>query len=606
MSVGEALVYGLLGGTKAASEHYVTDWRERTKEARNLASQKEGWEYQENLKRETAKELADYERAHKDKTVQYAASDDGKGVVPIAPDAKTGEMPIPVAQMTGDKFSFYGTGKSSKSGGGLLGGLGGSSNLTTGKMKLLNSSGQSVEVSVRQDKGGGLSFPEIGMDGGVTWRKLGKDISKDATAFGESYAYEILSDTGLLGSHDIDQLFKDYGVKTKTELEQKLIVEGQAKYIQQQLGQPVNAESAEKTAIPSQTQKSNLGYTPKGLNLVKTDARYGELGQINNKNGSISTEFSITENIPELGGWVNIPTLVKGQNDLSFLESGKLTDENFKIAVNRAIERVKAGAKLPTYNSLEEANRAAETRSYEEKMRPFSMRSDNMPAQLPQTTGAQLTAQHILDARKGNINPDTFKQVYGEEAYNRYVQPVVTDQTIQPEKAASVMDTETPDAPQAQPHEVGTIIPGHFPDTADYFKSWLKPDYATHKKQQEKLEREYNQRKKREALKQESDINALKSDRDNIIATMNDPGISMIYRFKLADKLAEINGKLNKLTPPSENHQQDLPPEIDMDKILATAKTISQTQGEEAVRQFLSQFDDYTIRQLTAKKFNST
>ena len=43
------------------------------------------------------------------------------------------------------------------------------------------------------------------------------------------------------------------------------------------------------------------------------DARYGELGQIKNPDGSISTEYSITEYVPELGGYVNIPTLVKGQ-----------------------------------------------------------------------------------------------------------------------------------------------------------------------------------------------------------------------------------------------------------------------------------------------------
>ena len=260
MSVGEALVYGLLGGTKAASEHYVTDWRERTKEARQLASQKEGWDYQAELNTKKAKELADYERAHKDKTVLYAASDDGNGLAPITPDAKTGAMPIPVGQMTGDKFSFYGTGKSSKSGGGLLGGLGGSSNLTAGKMKLLNSTGQSVEVSVRQDKGGGLSFPEIGMDGSVTWRKVGKDISKEATAFAELYANEILSDTGLLGRYDTDELFKKYGVKTKSELEQKLIAEGQAKYLQQQFGQAVTPElptvpiSTDNPVIPSPNQ----------------------------------------------------------------------------------------------------------------------------------------------------------------------------------------------------------------------------------------------------------------------------------------------------------------------------------------------------------------
>ena len=105
--------------------------------------------------------------------------------------------------------------------------------------------------------------------------------------------------------------------------------------------------------------------------MSNSDARFGELGQIENTDGSISTEFSITENVPALGGWVNIPTLVKGQTDISFLEGGKLSGEQVDIAVNRAIERVKAGAALPSFSSLEEAVSAAENRTEAEKMKPF-------------------------------------------------------------------------------------------------------------------------------------------------------------------------------------------------------------------------------------------
>ena len=105
--------------------------------------------------------------------------------------------------------------------------------------------------------------------------------------------------------------------------------------------------------------------------LILTDARYGELGMIENEDGSFSTEFSITKEIPELGGWVNIPTLVQGQDDLAFLETGELTEENERIAIDRARERVASGATLPYFNTPDEAVEAAESRSEDEKMEPY-------------------------------------------------------------------------------------------------------------------------------------------------------------------------------------------------------------------------------------------
>ena len=104
---------------------------------------------------------------------------------------------------------------------------------------------------------------------------------------------------------------------------------------------------------------------------IKSDARFGELGKVTNQNRSISTEYSVTENIPELGGWVNMPTLVEGQKDLSFLESGQLTDENIDHAISRAIERKAEGAILPSYQTQEEAVYHAENRKDEDKLKPW-------------------------------------------------------------------------------------------------------------------------------------------------------------------------------------------------------------------------------------------
>jgi len=108
-------------------------------------------------------------------------------------------------------------------------------------------------------------------------------------------------------------------------------------------------------------------------NLIAKDARYGELGEIPNPNGSTSTEFSITVNDPELGGWVNIPTLVQGQVDVDgLLSNGQPTQQQQEIAINRAKERISQGATLPAYGSVDEAVSAAESRTDEEKFLPYS------------------------------------------------------------------------------------------------------------------------------------------------------------------------------------------------------------------------------------------
>jgi len=106
---------------------------------------------------------------------------------------------------------------------------------------------------------------------------------------------------------------------------------------------------------------------------VKKDARYGELGVIKNPDGSVSTEYSMTENVPELGGWVNLPTLVEGQEGYEeFLKGKKLTKKQRQLAIQRAIERVKQGAELPSYKTMEDALAVARSRTEEEKNVPYA------------------------------------------------------------------------------------------------------------------------------------------------------------------------------------------------------------------------------------------
>jgi hypothetical protein len=105
--------------------------------------------------------------------------------------------------------------------------------------------------------------------------------------------------------------------------------------------------------------------------LILNDALYGELGLIKNKDGKVYSEFSITEEIPELGGWVNIPVMVKGQTDLDFLDKDEITQDNQEIAIKRAKARVASGAMLPHYPTMQMAINAAEKRSNDVKMQPY-------------------------------------------------------------------------------------------------------------------------------------------------------------------------------------------------------------------------------------------
>ena len=101
---------------------------------------------------------------------------------------------------------------------------------------------------------------------------------------------------------------------------------------------------------------------------ARDDARRGELGTLRDQRGNLNSEISITEMVPELGGAVNIPTLVPGQVDVEGLQSSmRPTDEQAHIAITRALSRVQAGAYLPSYPSIEEAERVAQTRQASEK-----------------------------------------------------------------------------------------------------------------------------------------------------------------------------------------------------------------------------------------------
>lgn len=110
-----------------------------------------------------------------------------------------------------------------------------------------------------------------------------------------------------------------------------------------------------------------------GFADVTPDARRGELGWLRQPYG-LSTELSTTLQDPRLMGGkpVNIPLMVQGQVGLGSLFGGaEPTDQQYEIAIRRALDRVKGGAYLPTFESLQQADKAAQTRPVGEKMQPY-------------------------------------------------------------------------------------------------------------------------------------------------------------------------------------------------------------------------------------------
>ena len=102
----------------------------------------------------------------------------------------------------------------------------------------------------------------------------------------------------------------------------------------------------------------------------RDDVRRGELGTLYDPQGRMNTELSITVDDPRLLGGrpTNIPLLVMGQKNLQALQGmNRPTDEQYDISVQRAVERVKAGGYLPSYESVDAAVKAAESRPVSKK-----------------------------------------------------------------------------------------------------------------------------------------------------------------------------------------------------------------------------------------------
>ena len=76
-----------------------------------------------------------------------------------------------------------------------------------------------------------------------------------------------------------------------------------------------------------------------------------------NQYGDLVTERTITENIPELGGWVNLPTVYDGR----FVSPSQAI---VKIIESGGVDPV-TGREINSFPTVDEAVSAAESRSYE-------------------------------------------------------------------------------------------------------------------------------------------------------------------------------------------------------------------------------------------------
>jgi hypothetical protein len=213
VNIGEAITYGLLGGTAAAADHYVSDWREKTRMAREQAFQKEGWKNQAeqakverefrsseagkerayrtgereagqlyssgeadknrtfqrteadtnrqfqagqanaNVSRglQLAQGQADIKEQYRDKGMLFTFDKDGK-MIPVRPNAEG--FSAPVAQQLNGQFSYFGVGKDGK---GLLKGKGSGSGKSAGGYETLKTPGAggiTQERTLYQDPSG--------------------------------------------------------------------------------------------------------------------------------------------------------------------------------------------------------------------------------------------------------------------------------------------------------------------------------------------------------------------------------------------------------------------------------------------------------------------
>ena len=467
MNIGEALAHGLLGGTAAAADHYVSDWREKTRLSREQAYRKEGWKFQadqadrqrthasseagkdrtfrsnqarddRNFKAgqadadvqrrlQIAQGEADIKEQYRDKGQQFTLDEKGN-LIPV--DSASANFAPPVAQKVNGQFSYLGVGKDGK---GLLKGKssGSGSGTGAGEYKILKTPGP----------------------GGTTQEWT---VFRDET--GEEFVYPIDPQTKLpiqipLGKSN----------QAPVTPEQRAMAEAEAQSALDELQKWYKLDSETLKPWGGSEAAAKTYFTQQALN-----------GTLRNANGQLI-----------------IPDLDVANSPQTISEAEPLNTAPERLAVH------------------------PDTRN-------------TMANPVP-----QLTKQHVIDLNNGKIEADTFKNVFGEDALNRYYQPDIAKPTASPEISQS-----KPDYPVSQ------ILPGH---SGSGLGSWARPDYFSQKEQQAQYEQSLKEKKERESVKRQSRISELQSDIDATIETMKLTGTSVTEKMRLAKQLDILNRELKSL-----------------------------------------------------------
>jgi hypothetical protein len=153
---------------------------------------------------------------------------------------------------------------------------------------------------------------------------------------------------------------------------------------------------------------------------------YGELGTLpRNDAEGISSEISIGVDDPRLNGGrpTNIPTLVRGQKgvrEMLHTPVAKIdfTPEQREIAIQRAIERQKAGGELKSYPNWKAADDESIRRSHGKGMAVGkAMRDQGVPdSQYAQFATSPEGSKILQQTPNNQLDPSVIQALYGTSA----------------------------------------------------------------------------------------------------------------------------------------------------------------------------------------------
>lgn len=491
MNIGEALAYGLLGGTAGAAEHYYEDWRDRTRRARDLAAQKEGWKYQTS-EREAGQE---YQSGEAEKSREFATSEREAGQLYQSSEAKKGRQ---FQREEGDTQRQFQAGQAEANVGRQLAIAQGTADIAEqyrdkgqrfafaedGKtlVPITPNADGSIPLPAAQVVGGNFSYTGIGADG--------KGLLKSGTgskSSGSPSPKSIKSGIGMNlseGSVVVDENGKEwqYVINPQTNLWERVPV--------------ATRETAPTISTPEQISEAEA-FAEK---------------EVNKRAEWLSSDAT------NFAPWGGDREAAKEYFTRNYL-NGTAVDELGRVIVPGQPE-------VPITANQQNPRTPAESTVVAQPSQPAPQPENPIP----------LTKQHVIALNEGKIDKEAFKQIFGEKAFNRYYQPDITEPPSSP--------TATPQAGNQPPSQVGTILPGH---TGSILGSWARPDYFSQREKQSQYEESVRQRKEQEMLATQKEMQEIQSAINTTIDAMRSPNTATREKMRLAQQLEVLNKKLKAL-----------------------------------------------------------